>query len=616
MKDFFRAIFNVFRFLGRILSAVRNTFVNLLLIVFIIILVSSFFTTTKDFTIRENSALLLSIAGDIVEEKRITDPVNELLSDSVGIKDLPRETLLQDVLDAIHAASSDTRIKCLLLDLENMGKAGINQLQVIGNELEAFKKSGKKVIAAEDFFTQKKYYLATYADTIILNPMGGVDLHGFGVYSLYFKDALDKLRVNYHVFRVGKYKSALEPIMGNAMSPEAKSQNRQWLTSLWQSFSADISRKRSLPFGEIDNYINNISTKLAETGGDTAVLAQKIGLVDELKTRDELRQYLIQMTATDPTTDFRQVSLRDYLKTINPSYEGAAKSPNKIGIIVAEGTILNGDQPAGAIGGDSLSALIRNARTDNRIKAVVLRIDSGGGSVFASEIIRQELLALKKSGKPYVVSMGTVAASGGYWIAAEANEIWAAESTITGSIGIFGAIPTFENTLDNLGIHHDGTGTTRLASGLNLTQPFPPLLAETVQLSIERGYRQFLSIVAGGRKIAPSVMDSIAEGRVFDGKKAQELGLVDKIGTMQDAIAAAARIAGISDYSSEVLHKPLSIKNKILQQFSMNIAAFLKPDHLSLEPLGRIYRLFAPLQQVLQFNDPQGIYAHCMIDYY
>ena len=351
MKEFFRFILNIFRFLGKILSVIRITFVNFLLILFIIIVVSSFFTSTKDLTIRENSALLLAIAGDIVEEKQLTDPVNELLSDSIGIKDLPRETLLQDILDAIHAASTDTRIKCLVLDLENMGKAGINQLQVIGNELEIFKKSGKKVIAAEDFFTQKKYYLATYADTIILNPMGGVDLHGFGVYSLFFKDALDKLRINYHVFRVGKYKSALEPIMGNAMSPEAKSQNQQWLTALWQSFSADICRQRSLPSETIDNYINNISTKLAETNGDTAVLAQKTGLVDELKTRDELLQYLIQMTAPDPTTDFRQVSLRDYLKTINPSLANNSKSQNKIGIIIAEGIILNGDQPAGAIGG-------------------------------------------------------------------------------------------------------------------------------------------------------------------------------------------------------------------------------------------------------------------------
>ncbi len=615
MKGLFRSIFAVFRFLGKALSVVRHTLLNLLLIVFVIILVSSFFTTTKELTIRENSALMLSITGDIVEEKQLTDPINELLSESIGIKDLPRETLLQDILDAIHAASTDARIKCLVLNLENMGKAGIDQLQVIGKELEVFKKSGKKVIAAEDFFTQKKYYLATYADTIILNPMGAVDLHGFGVYSLYFKDILDKFHVKYHVFRVGQFKSAVEPIIGNAMSPEAKSQNQQWLTSLWQSFSADICKHRSLPADAIDDYINTLSKKLAETGGDTALLAKNRGLVDEVKTRGELREYLTQMTAADATTDFRQASFRDYLKTINPSYEGVAKSPNKIGIIVAEGTILNGDQPAGAIGGDSLAALIRNARTDNQVKAVVLRIDSGGGSVFASEVIRQELLALKKSGKPYVISMGTVAASGGYWIAAEADEIWASATTITGSIGIFGAIPTFEDTLDNLGIHHDGTGTSPLAAGLNLTQPLPPLLAETIQLSVERGYRQFLSIIESGRKIAPSALDAIAEGRVFDGKKAQELGLVDKLGTMQDAIIAAARIAGVSDYSAQYLHKPLSIKNKLLQQFSLKIIAVLKPSHLSLEPLGRLYRFLAPLQQALQFNDPKGIYAHCMVEY-
>jgi protease IV len=616
MKGFFSSIVTFFRFLGKAFSIVRHTLLNLLLLVVFMILASSFFTTTKELTIRDNSALMLSIAGDIVEEKQITDPINEILSESIGFKDLPRETLLQDILDAIHAASADTRIKCLVLNLENMGKAGIDQLQVIGKELDEFKKSGKKIIAAEDFFTQKKYYLATYADTIILNPMGAVDLHGFGVYGLYFKDILDKFHVKYHVFRVGQFKSAVEPLIGNSMSAEVKSQNQQWLTALWQSFSADICKHRSLPADAVDDYINTLPQKLAETGGDTALLAQKRGLVDDLKTRGELREYLAQMTASDPVTDFRQVALRDYLKTISPSYEGGNKAQNKISIIVAEGTILNGDQPAGAIGGDSLAALIRTARNDNQIKAVVLRIDSGGGSVFASEVIRQELLALKKSGKPYVVSMGAVAASGGYWIAAEADEIWASDTTLTGSIGIFGAIPTFEDTLDNMGIHHDGIGTTALASGLNLTQPMPPLLAETIQLSVERGYRQFLSIIEAGRKLHPSAMISIAEGRVFDGKKAQELGLVDKLGTMQDAINSAARIAGVKDYSAQFLHKPLSIKHKFLQQFSIKITALVKSSYFSLEPLSSLYRLLGPMHQTLQLNDPQGIYSHCMFEYH
>ena len=617
MKVLFRAIFAVFRFLGRVLSLVRNTLFNLLLLAVIILVVSSFFTTTKELIIHDKTALVLAITGDIVEEKRITDPVNELLGESLGIKDIPRETLLQDVLDAIRAASTDPRISCLELNLENMDKAGIDQLQSIGNELNEFKKHGKKVIAAEDFYSQKKYYLASYADTIILNPMGGVDLHGFGVYSLYFKDALDKLRVHYHIFRVGKYKSAVEPLMDNSMSPEAKGQNQQWLTSLWQSFSADICKNRSLPAEALDDYINNISQKLASADGDTAVLAQKSGLVDALKTHGELRDYLIGLTAADATTDFRQVSYRDYLKTISTPSEGSGKTQDKIGIIVAEGTILGGEQPAGTIGSDSLSALIRDARTDSQVKAVVLRVNSGGGSVFASEAIRQELLELKKSGKPYVVSMGSVAASGGYWIAAQADEIWAAPTTITGSIGIFGAIPTFEDTLDNLGIHHDGTGTTTLAAGLDLTQPMSPLLAKTIQLYVERGYRQFLSIVADGRKLDPSIMDTIAEGRVFDGKKAQQLGLIDKLGTLQDAVASAARIAGVTNYTTEYLHKPLSIKTKFMQQFSSAIAGTLSSAVSPWkESLGRLSHLFAPLHQAMQFNDPQGIYAQCMIDYF
>ncbi|MDR3629815.1 MAG: signal peptide peptidase SppA [Desulfocapsaceae bacterium] len=614
MKGLFRAIFAVFRFLARLLSILRSTLFNLLLLACILLIISSFFTTTKESVLRDRSALVLAISGNIVEEKRITDPINELLSESIGLKDIPRETLLQDVVDAIRAAAIDPRISCLVLNLENMGKAGIDQLQTIGNELNEFKKHGKKVIAAEDFFTQKKYYLASYADTIILNPMGGVDLHGFGVYSLYFKDALDKLRVHYHIFRVGQYKSAVEPLMGNAMSPEVRDQNQQWLSSLWQTFSADICKNRSLPAGAVDDYINTIPQKLAEADGDTAVLAKARGLVDELKTHGELRDYLIEMTATDAATDYRQISYRDYLKTLSSS-EGGSK--DKIGIIVAEGTILNGDQPAGAIGSDSLATLIREARTDSQVKAVVLRINSGGGSVFASEAIRQELLELKKSGKPYVVSMGTVAASGGYWIAAQADEIWAAPTTITGSIGIFGAIPTFEDSLDSLGIHHDGTGTSTLAAGLDLTQPLPPMLAKTIQLSVERGYRQFLSIVSEGRKLDPSAMDSIGQGRVFDGKKAQQLGLVDKLGSLQDAVGAAARIAGVTSYSTEYLRKPMSIKTKFLQQISGHIATMLNASFSpGKDTLARLYRLLSPIHQSLQLNDPQGIYAQCAIDYF
>ncbi len=613
MKGFFRSIGNVLSFFGKILAFLRNTLLNLALILLILLIISSILPMES--VIRNNSALVLSIVGNIVEEKQVTDPINELLSETIGIKNLPRETLLQDILDAIHAAEKDPRIKCLVLDLDRMGNAGINQLETIGTALQEFKKSGKKVIAAEDFFTQKKYFLASYADTVILNPMGAVDLHGFGVYRLYFKDILDKLHLNVHVFRVGKFKSAVEPFIGNSMSPEAKAQDREWLGSLWQRFTAEICRNRSLALGAVDDYINTIPQKLSETDGDTARLALKSGLVDKLETRDELRDYLARMTAPDPDSGYRQVSLRDYVKTLVPSYEGGGKSANEIGIIVAEGTIFNGDQPTGAIGGDSLATLIQNAQMDNRIKAVVLRINSGGGSVFASEVIRQALLSLKKSGKPYVVSMGSVAASGAYWISADANEIWASDSTITGSIGIFGVIPTFEGTLANLGIHPDGTGTTSLAAGLDFTRPLSPLLAQAVQLSVNRGYRKFLSIVETGRKIAPASMDAIAEGRVFSGKTAQKLGLVDKIGTMQDAIASCAHIAGLKEYTAVFLHKPLSIKSKLLQQFGEGLVVLTRPLHISWGPVGRLLEILAPVEKPLYFNDPKGMYAQWTLRY-
>jgi protease-4 len=490
-----------------------------------------------------------------------------------------------------------------------MGNAGINQLEAIGAALKDFRKRGKKVIAAEDFFTQKKYFLASYADTIILNPMGAVELHGFGVYRLYFKDFLDKLHIKVHVFRVGQYKSAVEPFMDNAMSADAKEQNGKWLDALWNNFTATICRNRSLKPDAVDNYINNVVQNLSAAGGDTGLLAKKYGLVDKLMTREELRDYLAKLTGPAPGTDFRQVSYKDYLKTISPSYEGGKDSENQIGIIVAEGTILNGNQPIGAIGGDSLARLIHNAQTNDKIKAVVLRVNSGGGSVFASEIIRQALLSLKKNGKPYVVSMGSVAASGAYWISADANEIFATPTTITGSIGIFGAIPTFDEALDKLGVHSDGTGTTSLAAGMDLTRPFSPILAKVMKLSIDRGYQKFETIVEKGRKLTPAALEAIGGGRVFDGKKAQEIGLVDKMGTLKDAIAAAAKIAGLKNYTAHYLHNPLSIKSKILQRFGVQIMSLLKPLQISSGLLSEISWITAPIDKAAKLNDPHGIYS-------
>jgi len=613
MKKIFSALATLFRWIGRFLTATRSILGNLFFLILIFVLFATFFSQKKVATIH-NAALILSLSGNIVEEKQTVNPLTELFAEMTPAQQAPAETLLQDILDAIQYAATDPQIKCILLDLKDLGSIGLDQMQTIGEALNQFKKSGKKVIAAEDFYRQKTYYLASFASEIYLNPMGGVDLHGFGSYQLFFREALEKLRVNYHVFRVGTYKSAVEPIIRDSMSMEAKDQMRGLITSLWTIFTADITRQRQLSADAIDQYANNISVKLAASGGDTAQLALDSKLVDGLKDRAELRDYLAQQTAVSAETGFSQIPLKTYLSTITPSYQPPlVAADNTIGVIIAEGMILDGTQPAGTIGGNSLAALIRKARLDPTVKAVTLRVNSGGGSAFASEIIRQEILELKKSNKPLVISMGSTAASGGYWIAADANEIWASPATVTGSIGIFAAIPTFENTLASLGVHSDGVGTAQLASGLNLSRPLAPPLKEALQMTLDHGYRQFLSLVATGRNMSMDKVQIVAEGRVFIGTEAQQLGLVDKIGSLEDAIASAAKLAKVETYTASYIERPRTLSEEMLELFNGKVTAAVLP-HLLSQPLAQqLARLAAPVKEFLLFNDPAGLYAHSLI---
>jgi len=613
MKNIFSALSNIFRWIGKILTATRSILGNLIFLILLVVMLTTILAEKKPPVIHD-AALILSLSGDIVEEKRLVNPLEELMTGFSPAQQAPSETLLQDILDAIHHAAQDSQIKCILLDLKDLGTVGLDQMQTIGEALNQFKKSGKKVFAAEDFYRQKTYYLASFASEIYLNPMGGVDLHGFASYHLFFREALEKLRINYHVFRVGAYKSAVEPIVRDSMSIEAKEQTRGLLTSLWAIFTADITRQRALPPDAIDQYTNNIVAKLAASGGDTARLALDSKLVDGLKDREEIRDYLAQQTAASPETGFSQIPLQAYLRSITPSYQPPlVDADNTIGIIIAEGMILDGTQPAGAIGSNSLAALIRKARLDPAIKAVTLRVNSGGGSAFASEIIRQEILELKKSQKPLVVSMGSTAASGGYWIAADADEIWASPASVTGSIGIFAAIPTFENSLAALGVHSDGIGTTQLASGLDLTRPLAPPLQEAIQMTLDNGYRQFLSLVATGRNLSMDKVQSVAEGRVFTGAEAQRLGLVDKIGTLADAVASTAKLAKLDNYTASYIERPRTFSEELLELFQNKVTAALLP-HLLSQPLAQqLARLAAPVKEFLLFNDPAGLYAHSLM---
>jgi protease-4 len=615
MKDLIHSILNIFRWVGKFLTGLRILTLNLAFLALLVFLFFSLSTISpkKEMQVSKSGALILSLSGDIVEEKKYSDPLSTLLSDKIGLDTLSSETLFQDILDVIAKAALDSNVTCILLDLSSLGSVGLNQLQSIGQALTDFKTSGKKVIAAEDFYQQKAYYLASFADEIYLNPMGGVDLHGIGTYRLYFQDAIDRLKVNYNIFRVGTFKSAMEPIMRNSMSAEARAQNMTWLSALWDTVTTDIIRERKLDQDSIRIYTENIASELATAGGDTAILALETGLVDGLKTREELRNYLIKLTGKNTKGDFKQIGMNDYMSSVSRSFIAPPAKNGSVGIIIAQGAILNGKQPVGVIGGDSLAALIRKARENKNINALVLRIVSGGGSVFASEIIRQEILEYKKTGKPLVVSMGSMAASGGYWIAADADEIWASPVTLTGSIGIFAAIPTFENSLSEMGIYNDGVGTTSLAAALDLTRPLSPLLKESIEINLHHGYDQFLGIVASGRAMDQQKVKEVAEGRVFDGRTALNLGLVDKLGDMNAAIQSAAKLAGLDDYSASYVRKPVTVKDEILQIFSINVADWFASASFPPSLLTLFNRLLIPIREVIFFNDPKGLYAHCMI---
>jgi len=615
MKKLFSAIKYIFIGLGKIFSFIRSTVVNIIFLALIGFVIFSFFQTSE-VVIEDNSILTLSIAGTIVEQKSDSDPIGETINELAGLEAAPSETLLQDILDTISQAENDTQIKAILLDLSTMGRAGMDQLASIGQQLIQFRQSGKPVIAAEDYYSQNQYYLAAHADKIFLNPMGGVYLSGFGLYRLYFKEAIEKLKINYHIFRVGSFKSALEPLTRNSMSSEDRFQSRTWLTTLWENYVDDVASQRGIDPQNITNYINGIPGNLTNVEGNLAKLAYDSKLVDEIKPRHEIKKYLATLSAYDAENGYRKISSDRYLKKVHRSYQYEGTDKDSVALIVAQGTIIPGQSKPRGIGADSVAALIRMAASAPSIKAVVLRIDSGGGSAFASELIRQEILELKKTGKPIVVSMGTVAASGAYWISADADKIFASANTLTGSIGIFMAVPTFENTLNDLGIYRDGVGTTNLSGSLDLTTPLSAEMKEAIQSTLEHGYSTFLSIVSEGRSLPSETVKAVAQGRVYAGEDALKSGLVDQLGSLSDSIRAAADLAGLDDYRTTTLSTPSSLRNRLLNMIGADsLRSYLEKTYF-ISVLNNLLPNGNELQTLLLFKDPNGMYAHCMISYY
>ncbi|MFT3930322.1 MAG: signal peptide peptidase SppA [Spongiibacteraceae bacterium] len=610
----------IFIFVWKFLDGLRRFIVNLFLLLFIAVILAAFFAEEGP-TVPAGGALIVSPSGVLVDQLSYVDPFSNLIAGN----EAPAETLMSELIKAIDTAATDDRIKMMVLQTDALEHSGISKTEELSAAIQRFRDHKKSVVAVGDSFTQDQYLLAAAADKIYMNPMGQVLLQGFGIYTNYFKQALDKLQVSVHVFRVGTYKSAVEPFMRDDMSPEVKENHLVWLQSLWQQYKERVAARRSIAPEKIDEYINKVDEVFANADGDAGKAAVDWHLIDAVKTREALNELLIEQVGADENGDFRGIDFRDYLAA---SKHLSVKKQDAVGVVYASGMILDGVQRAGQVGGDTLAQLIRQARDDEQIKAVVLRIDSEGGSAFASEIIRQELLALKASGKPLIVSMGSIAASGGYWIAADADEVWATPATITGSIGIFGAFPTLDKSLDAIGVHTDGVGTTALAGAMRIDRPLDAITARTIQSSIDNGYRRFLNVVASGRDMEIAAVDKIAQGQVWSGKSAQEIGLVDKLGDMGDAIKAAAARAQLQEYDVRDIEPPLSVSEVFLQKlggasgyfkstldFKSAVSGWFRPHVANLFAASSVWSPLRPLitelQQLSQLNDPKGMYIYC-----
>lgn len=606
IRKIFRGILTLYRW-------IRSLFFNLLFIVLLLAIASSFFSS-EPFEITPGSALVIAPAGFLVEQRSQVDSFSDLL----GGNPARQEILVQDILDAIRFAAEDDEISAIVLRLDALQNAPLSMLHDISRALTDFKASEKPVFAVADNLSQSQYYLASHADEIILNEMGLVNLEGFSSYQFYFAEALERLGINMHIFRVGEYKSAVEPFELSGMSEAARENYEQLLGERWQFYLENVGEQRQLTPARINDLINNLDQYLAEVDGDSARFALTNGLVDQVSSRPGMRDYLISRIAPNAdNSNFLQVSLEDYLSKRRPPF-GSIPADNQVGVIVASGTILDGEGEAGSIGGDSLAMLIRQARDDASIKALVLRIDSPGGSAYASEVIRQQLLDFKQSGKPLLVSMGGVAASGGYWIATAADQIWASESTITGSIGIFGIIPGFSESLARLGIYTDGVGTTEQAGALSLVREMPESTRNAIQLIIENGYQRFLSIVSEARNMSTQEVDAIGQGRVWTATAARNFGLVDNIGDLDATVAAAAAQAGLDRFQTRLIAEPPSAAEIFFRNLSDNLDVrswFAAEQPLMSGTLvNALYReLDGELGVFLQLNDPGNLYLQCFV---
>jgi protease-4 len=601
-----KRLLKLFKMFFKLLNTTRLIIINTVFFALILIFIAVLNSEDEQVYIVDNSILQLNFNGVIVEQKQSIDFSSQLSKQMLSGEEIIVEYQLDEILQVIRYAKHDPKIKQILLDLSGLQAASLNQIKSIGEALNQFKSTNKNVIATADNYSQIQYLLASYANTVYLDPQGLVYLQGFSVYRLYFKELLDNLLITPHVFKVGTFKSFVEPFTETEMSTASKEANSHWLNQLWQSYIDTVleQRKKSqINKQSISPTLGQLKIALKEADGDTAQYAINIGLIDQLLPRYKVLSML-------KSQNYEKVSYDNYQSTLPALYKQSDNSP-LIALIHGQGEILTGSQNSNAIGGDSFSLLLNKALKNNRVQAVVIRLDTPGGSAFASEKIRQRILDLKKAGKTVVISMGSVSASGGYWIASAADHIVASPSTLTGSIGIFGLFASADKALNKIGVYNDGVGTTPL-SAIGPTRSLDPELADIMQLGIERGYRQFLTVVSEGRNMSLQEVDKIAQGRVWTGKDAKSLGLVDQLGDLQDAINTAATLANLDRYDIRPIKATISAKQQLLNEV-LSSAVKIIPQGLSLNStfVNTFFAIQSQSALLTSFNDPKGHYLYC-----
>ncbi|KFC82350.1 signal peptide peptidase SppA [Buttiauxella agrestis] len=610
MRTIGRFVAGFFKWTWRLLNFIREFILNLFLVLLVLVGVGIWMQLNSAPAEPARGALLLDITGVVVDKPSVSNKLGVIGRQLLGASsDRLQENSLFDVVDTIRQAKDDRNITGIVLDLKEFAGGDQPSMQYIGKALREFRDSGKPVYAVGDSYNQGQYYLASFANKIWLSPQGMVDLHGFATNSLYYKTLLDKLKVSTHIFRVGTYKSAVEPYIRDDMSPAAREADSRWIGELWQNYLATIAANRQITPAQVFPGAQGLLDSLQKLGGDTAKYALDNKLVDELASSATMDKAMVkQFGWNKENKDFSYTSMYDYV------VKKPADTGDAIAVIIANGAIMDGEETPGQVGGDTTAMQIREARLDPKVKAIVLRVNSPGGSVTASEVIRDELEAARAAGKPLVVSMGGMAASGGYWISTPANYIVASPNTLTGSIGIFGVINTVENSLDSIGVHTDGVATSPLAD-VAVTKSLPPEVQQMMQLTIENGYKRFVNLVADSRKKTPEQIDAIAQGHVWTGQDAKANGLVDSLGDFDDAVAKAAELAKLKTWHLDFWQDDPSFIDMVFDSMSGSVRAMLPQALQAYLPAPLADAALAVKAQNDKFgtmNDPQNRYAFCL----